>query len=238
MTRFLVLVPALVAALGLAACGAGPDSGAEPAAPTESSEAPEAALPDVARIVCAADGAQVETSAVKPRPDGVHVEFVNETGSDLAYSIEDPSGSSGMGANVPAGGATEILDLRPGTVSVACEEASTEGSGGAGAPLEIVDRDGLWIPADLACGETFTSMILDYAAGSKGEADPHAAAQKALEQYAKPGDVVEPAGYPEAATRHYRLTRAGEVQATVDLFDDGAGGWLPNIVSGCASLQR
>jgi hypothetical protein len=236
MTRFLVL--ALAAVLGLAACGSDPATEAEPMAPTESSETPEAAVPDVARIVCAAGGTRVETSVVKPRADGVHLEFVNETGKDLAYAIEDADGGGG-GAPVPAGGVTEVLDLRPGTVSVACEEESGEDQpAGAGSPLEIVDRDGVWISAELACGDTFTSMVADYAAGTKGEADPLAAARKALEQFSEPGDVVEPAGYPEAAARLYRLTREGQVLGTVDLFDDGSGGWLPNIVSGCAAPER
>ena len=36
----------------------------------------------------------------------------------------------------------------------------------------------------------------------------------------------------------YRLVRAGEVLAVVDLVDDGAGGWLPSTVTGCSSLER
>ena len=53
----------------------------------------------------------------------------------------------------------------------------------------------------------------------------------------RPGDMVEPAGYPEAETPVYRLVRGSDVLATVDLLDDGAGGWLPSTVNGCSSLS-
>jgi len=52
------------------------------------------------------------------------------------------------------------------------------------------------------------------------------------------GDIVELAGYPEAETLLYRLVRAGDVLAIVELLDDGSGGWLPSNVTGCSSLSR
>jgi hypothetical protein len=73
--------------------------------------------------------------------------------------------------------------------------------------------------------------------GARGEDDPLAAAKGALAPYMRDGDVVERAGYPDAEAPTYRLVRAGETLATVSLFEDGAGGWLADTVTGCSSLQ-
>lgn len=235
MRRPLIVV--LAAALALPACGAGQET--VPAGLTESPE-PEAApaLPNVARVVCASGRApMIETLAVKPQRDGVHVQFVNETDKDLVFSIEDPS-EGGLGSGAPRGTSTQVVDLHPGTVSIACYDGLTEdGSEVPRAPLEIADEDGVWISAKLDCAAGFSGTS-DYVEGARGDSDPHTAARRALASYMQPDDVVERAGYPDAATPLYRLVRAGEVLAVVDLSDDGAGGWLPDTVTGCSSLEN
>ena len=173
---------------------------------------------------------------VKPLPDGVHLEFVNETGKELAYAIEDPSGASGIGSGVPRGGSAEVLDVHPGTVSVTVRRGLAGGPAAAPAP-RWRSSTGTASGSRSSSPARRPSRCSRLRGGAKGEPDPLAVAQEAFELYTKPGDVVEPAGYPEAATRLYRLTRAGEVLATVDLLDDGAGGWLPDTVTGCSSLQ-
>jgi hypothetical protein len=224
----------LVAVLAVTACGAERESA--PAGSTESTQ-PEP-LPDFARVVCEAEGPpRIETPAVKPQPDGVHIQFVNETGKDMGFSIEDPS-EGGMGDNAPQGTSTQVVDLRPGAVSISCYDAFTADAGEAAkTALKIVDEDEVWIPARLTCSQWF-SGIADYAPGARGKADPLEAAREGLDSYMHPGDTVEPAGYPEAATLLYRLVRAGEVLAIVELDDDGSGGWLPGSVTGCSSLSR
>jgi hypothetical protein len=231
MGRVLLVVAALLALTG---CGAGSET-TGPAGSTQNSE-PEA-LQDVARVICQAESPpRVETPAVKPQPDGVHIRFVNRTGKELTFSIEDP-GEGGMGANAPQGTSTHVVDLHPGTVSIACYDGFTEdGSEVATAPLRIVDKHGVWIPATLTCAAAFSGHT-DYAPEARGDADPLEAARGGLEGYMQPGDVVEPAGYPEAEQPVYRLVRAGEVLAIVDLEDDGAAGWLPSTVTGCSSLE-
>jgi hypothetical protein len=79
--------------------------------------------------------------------------------------------------------------------------------------------------------------IPDYVTGTRGEPDPQAVAETALERYGKPGDLIEPAGYPENESPEYRLVRDGDVLAVVELMSDGAGGWLEGQVNGCSSLQ-
>jgi hypothetical protein len=231
MTRLLVL--ALVAALGLSACGAGSTD----ALPEEADELPASPVPDVARIVCVEEGAaRVETPAVKPQGDGVHLEIVNETGGERAFSATDAQGG-GLGGNAPTGTSTQVVDLGPGTLTVSCEEPETEP--GPGEPLEVVDEDGVWVSTRLDCEEQF-SAVLDYVMGAEGEsADPLDAARKGLEGYRiEPDDVFELAGYPEAESINVRLVRDGESLAVVHLVPDGAGKWLVDMVTGCSSLQE
>jgi hypothetical protein len=230
MTRLLVL--ALVAALGLSACGAGSTD-----APPEETAEPGLPVPDLARIVCVEEGAaRVETPVVKPQGDGVHLEIVNYTGAERAFSATDDQGG-GLGGNAPAGTSTQVLDLGPGILRVSCEEPVTDP--GRGEPLEVVDEDAVWVSTTLDCGEQF-SAVLDYVMGAEGEsADPLEAARKGLEGFrVEPDDALELAGYPEAETIRVRLVRAGESLAVVHLVPDGAGKWLVDMVTGCSTLQE
>jgi hypothetical protein len=226
MTRLALL--ALVAGFGLAACGSAPD---QEAAPQDDQE--PAALPDVARIVCKANGPPaVETPAVRPQSDGVHLEVVNETGTDLALVLPT------LGTNAPKGTSTQIVDLGPGEFTIACRSADDLADEPAATPLEVVDEDGVWVSTTLECPQQF-SQINDYMVGAKGEtSDPVEAARKGLQGHAlEPDDVFEPAGYPDADVARVRVVRAGETVAVVDLIDDGSGKWLVSMVTGCSSLQ-
>jgi hypothetical protein len=132
-----------------------------------------------------------------------------------------------------------VVDLRPGTASIACFDPFPEDAGKvAKTALEIVDEDGVWISTRLTCKRWF-SGTLDYAPNARGNADPLEAARERLRGYLQAGDVVEAVGYPEAKQRpSYRLVRAGKVLAIVELQEDRAGGWLGGGVTGCSSLQR
>lgn len=227
----LLCVLTLAAALGLTGCGAGEET--SPAGSTGGSE-PEATLPDVARVVCEPNGTRLDTQSVKPQPDGVHLEIVNETGEDRSISVSDPQGG-GLGEGAPVGTSTMVVDLGPGTLEVTCSDPLADVA--QGSPLEVVDEDGLWTSTTLDCTEGFSGTS-DYTPDARGDADPLTAAGAGLESYMRPGDIVEPAGYPEAETPVYRLVRGSDVLATVDLLDDGAGGWLPSTVNGCSSLSE
>lgn len=231
--RTLALAPFLLALLLLPACGSGGDAGSGPTTPAP--EPQPAALPDVARAVCTEDGVTLESPSVKPRVDGLHVEVVNETGSELAFSLS--GAESGLGFGAPPGTTDEIVDLGPGTLTVTCSDPAT-GPEEGGATLEVVDEDGVWVTTTLPCAEQF-SQVVDYIQGAKGEtSDPLAAAREALESFGlEPDDVLERAGYPEAVTARVRLVRAVEPVAVVDLVDDGAGKWLVSMITGCAELQ-
>ena len=161
----LLCVLTLAAALGLTGCGAGDET--SPAGSTGDSE-PEAALPDVARVVCEPDGTRLDTQSVRPQRDGVHLDVVNETGEDRSISVLDPQGG-GLGEGAPAGTSTMVVALGPGTLEVTCSDplAAVE----QGSPLEVVDEDGLWISTNLDCTEGFSGTS-DYTPDARGDADP------------------------------------------------------------------
>jgi hypothetical protein len=225
MARFTLL--SLVSAFALAACGSG-----TPSAPEDE---PDPLLPDLARVICEPDGTRVETPSVKPQRDGLHIEVVNETGAHRTLSLLTADGG-GMGTGTPPGTSTQIVALGPGTLSVACTDPAVEPEGGE--TLEVVDEDGIWVSDRLDCPEQFSS-VADYVPGARGEtSDPLEAARKAVEGYGlDPGDVFEPAGYPDAETVRVRLVRGGEPVAVVTLVDDGTGKWLVSTVDGCSSLE-
>jgi hypothetical protein len=225
-----LLLLALAAAVGLSACGAGEEAGSG----STVAEPEPLAVPDAARVVCTADGVRVETPSVAPRPDGVHVEIVNETDAERAVSLSGPDSGQGFGA--PPGTSEQVVDVGPGALTVGCDDPATEPR--PGEPVEVVDPEGLWVSTQLPCADQF-SQVLDYIQGAKGEtSDPLEAARTAVEAYGlEPDDVFEPAGYPEAEVPKVRLVRDGAPLAVVDMFDDGEGKWLVGTVTGCSSLQ-
>ncbi len=234
MNRILVLL--LVALLGLTACGAGDDAEHSGGGGAESTETEPTALPDVARLVCDANGVRIETPSIKPQPDGVHFEVVNETDGERSLSIESAQGT-GVGMGVPTGNSTQILDVEPGNVTVSCSDPSVEP--GAGESLEVVDEDEIWVSTRLECEEQF-SQVVDYIQGATGETtDPLQAARKAVEGFGlEADDIFERAGYPGTETARVRMVRDGEPIAVVDLLDDGTGKWLVSMVTGCSTLEQ
>jgi hypothetical protein len=226
----LLLPLALVAILGLSACGAGEEAGSG----STTSEPEPAALPKTARVVCTATGIRVETPTVAPQPAGIHFEIDNETDTERSFSLSGVD--TGLGFGAPPGTTAQVVDLGPGALTVGCDDPATEPD--AGEPIEIVDPEGIWVSTQLSCAEQFSS-VADYIQGAQGEtSDPLEAARKALEGYGlEPDDIFEPAGYPEAEVAKVRLVRDGEPLAVVDLLDDGSGTWLVSTVTGCSSLQ-
>jgi hypothetical protein len=230
--KVLALVLAILVAALVAGCG---QKSSEPAPTAPAAEA--AALPDVAQIDCEVNGAHVMTERVRPQPDGVHLEVKNDTGTDLAFSVED-SEHGGQGESAPTGSVNYVWSLPPGKVFVTCTSYEADPSEVPKAALEVVDEEGLWVSTNLwdSCMEAVTSTG-DYAVGAKGDrGDPVEIARKLFaKQGLEPGDVVEPAGYPEGDERVVRVTRSGDVVATMSLLSDGAGGWLPEDTTRCTA---
>lgn len=219
-----LLLLALVAALGLSACGAAEDT--EPVAATGEPE--PAALPDVARVICEPAGTRVETPTIKPQADGIHFEIVNEAGSERAFSVQGKD--SGMGQGAPVGTSTMVSDLAPGTVEVACADPAADVQ--QGSPIDVVDEDGVYVAATLDC-EVVSDGILDYVPGAKGEPSPIEAVRKQAASQLEPDDVVAPVGYPEAVSPAIGLTRDDSTIAVFHVVSDGSGGWLVEQTTAC-----
>jgi hypothetical protein len=221
---FVVLVTALAAGCGQRAT--------EPEPTTPAAEA--ASLPDVAQIACEVNRARVLTARVRPQPDGLHLNVTNDTGAELAFSVDSETG--GQGASAPNGSVDYVWSLPPGKLFVKCTNEEADPSEVPGAELEVVDEEGLWVSTSLAdsCAEASVSTA-DYGVGAEGEkGDPVDIARRLFEkQGLEPGDVVERAGYPDGEESVVRVTRSGNVVATMSFLPDGAGGWLQENTTRC-----
>jgi hypothetical protein len=232
----LMKVLALALALLGTALAAGCGQGASQPAPT--APAAEAVpLPDVAKIECEVNGAQIVTERVRPQRDGLHLEIRNHTGTELAFSVED-SATGGQGASAPPGSVEYVWPLAPGKLFVKCTDDQADPSEVEGTPLEVVDEEGIWVSTSLGDSCTEASMsTADYGVGAKGEkGDPVDIARRLFEKKGlEPGDVVEPAGYPEGDETIVRVVRSGDVVATMSFLSDDAGGWLSENTNVCTA---
>ena len=227
MTRFaLVLV-----ALALAGCGAASE---EPAVPSADTVPAAAETPSTAVVVCGPDGAAVETPRVAASRDGVHVEIRNESGAERVLHVG--AGESSQGEGFPAGTHTRVWALPPGPATLTCDDPAGPPSEEPGESFEVVDPDGVWVPTALDCDGEVTSAIFDYVADAAGvQGEPVDVARDASEVDVARDDVVEPAGYPDAAEgTTVRVVRDGRAVALVGLMPSGDGGWLVTTVSRCA----
>jgi len=220
----------LALSLGLTACGAGETTGG--VGSTEGSE-PEAALPDVARVVCEDGATRVETPSVKPQEDGIHLQIVNETAEDLGLEIGEAQGEPVMGTNADRGTSTEILELPPGSIWLACRHREAVDPW---VEIQVVDQDGLWLegtgaPMPCTVGALGTS---DYGPDTRGYPTPIEAVRRHYEERIRPGDVLEQLGYPDEVTPNFALIRDG---VTIAAFEVGsyAGGWLVESDTSCGA---
>lgn len=212
-------------------------AGCGQAAPQPEGEPPvqEQPLPDLAQIECEVNGARVLTPAVRPRADGVHLEVRNETGVELSFSALSVEGA-GRGSDAPHPSVTYVWPLAPEKVFVKCVDSEADPSEIEGAPLEIVDQEGVWLSTRLHSGcRSAVSTSGSSIAGAKGErGDPVDVARRAFERWGlRPTDVVERAGYPEGEETIVGVLRDGRVVATLQLQGDGSGGWLTSGTLAC-----
>ena len=191
---------------------------------------------DVAQFTCDASGSITPSnSVVAAQPDGVHVAISNTGDTPVSFSIE---GLGGGGAE-PGEHKETVWQIPPGPATVSCGMITDGGTGVASsATLEVVDPNGLYVPADLECasGEAYGSGG-DYADGANGFAgDPVQVARDhvwGLEF----DDLIERAGYPDSRLPVIRVVRDGAIVGKVTLRDDGSGGWLDDSVEGCSGTR-
>jgi hypothetical protein len=127
---------------------------------------------------------------------------------------------------MPVGTGTEVFTFGPGSYRLTC--------GGSASTFVVVDPDRLYTPTELICA-TQTSSSMDYVAGARGPRGSVVAVAGAELRGLAPGDVVERAGYQQAAgDQLVRVVRGGQVVAVLQYSDDGHGGWLIGGIRACS----
>lgn len=201
---------------------------AEPTAVPSAAPGSDGSVDAPSELVVACDGTRtaIETPAVKAQADGIHVRFRNVSGHLVDFSIEDATGLGGLGDSVPAVGGTFVYPFGVGLYRLGC--------GGANMAFAVVDPDGHYTPADLACGTSGTVGSAEYGPDARGPRGAVLDVARLELRGLRPGDIVEAAGYPMAAgTRLVRVVRGGQVVAVIGYEDDGHGGWLTGTTRTC-----
>jgi len=80
----------------------------------------------------------------------------------------------------------------PTALLLTCDGETTTGGY---VQVEVVDPEGVFVPTELPCGDV-TGWFYDYAPDAEGDPDPVASTRE--QEWVEPGDIVEPAGYPES----------------------------------------
>jgi hypothetical protein len=186
-------------------------------------------LPNMARIVCTADGTRLVTPAVLPQPNGVHVILSQQGGAPATLSTDQAGGWQ-------PGPKPFVLTLPPGDARLGC---MTMADWNADPPrhrawvtLQVVDPDGRWVddhPVGGGCSQSF----IDYAPTAAGDPESQLARKARQALGATPGDQVERAGYPRQQPIEYRLVRDGNVVALARFASTRPGRWLLEGVQKC-----
>jgi hypothetical protein len=167
---------------------------------------------------------------VSASADGVHVRVHNDAG--------EPVSLNGLALDFDTGESEQVATTAPGTIEIACWPFSLHESDEEpkAQPLRIEDPDNHWTSHDLDCrsGDLVEDMISDFAPDATGEkGDPVALTRRHLKGL-EVDDVVESAGYPDAAHPTVRILRNGHTVATAGFIPAENGGWLLENSSTCA----
>lgn len=188
----------------LAACAdpPGPGEGGPPnAAPTE--------IPDVAEIVCEADGSTtVRTPQVLVQPDGIHVHVVSH--------LDEPASLNGWGFDIEDGDTTHVAGHGPGDVETACWPFSDHGSGEEPptSTIEVLDPDRTFVSGELDCAGMASSMVADFVKAPVDAGPVPLDVARTKITRLRPDDEVLHIGYPQDDDPGVAVRRDGEVVAT------------------------
>lgn len=186
-------------------------------------------VPTAVHLSCDGQTTTLDTPRARPHADGIHIVVTNTSEYDLALEIRDLAGE-----NAPVGRHEIVLPGAPGTIELRClDPVDAAVPPGGYVAVEVVDPDGVFVPTELACGEV-TGWYADFAPDAVGDPDPVESVRS--HEWVEPGDVVEPAGYPEAQTRLVRVVRDGEIVAVLEFMPDAQGGWLEVSGNACGDV--
>lgn len=179
------------------------------------------------RVTCDGTVTQIPIPRVRARVDGIHVRFANPGGQVLPFGVDDATGLAMFGDSVPVGGGTFVFTIGTGVYDLGC--------GGTSVAFAVVDPDGIYTSTELGCGNgSGRTGTVDYGADARGRQGSVLDVARVELRGLRPGDLVEPAGYPASAgERLVRVARFGRVIAVLAYADDGHGGWLIGTTRTC-----
>jgi hypothetical protein len=192
--------------------------------------APGIPVPDVAEIVCEADGSTtVQTPEVVVQPDGIHVSVISR--------LDEPAQLIGLGRDIEPGETDYVSTTPPGRVRVACYPFSEHDSGEEppSRAMEVLDPGGTYVDGEVQCsgmsfGSTSDFAELPIEAGPV----PLDAARSAIKGLL-PGDEVAHIGYPDQRDRGVAVRRDGQVVATFSFVTFDGEEWFVAGSEGCQS---
>jgi hypothetical protein len=189
-----------------------------------------APIPDVVEVVCDHSGTHVSTEQVQPQPDGVHILEDHQDGAPVfVLAPQDSLRFSLLGSGEDT--VENVYPIAPGQSRILCLGGGRKSSDGAlYVPLTVVDEQQLWVSPTLDCpaeDQAWRASPFYSTPPIGAEGDP-AELVRAYLQGILPNDVVEPAGYPDAAHPAVRVVRDGNVIAIVQLKQNGDGRWVFN----------
>ena len=190
-----------------------------------------ATTPDVLLAACDGSRPDVSSPVVGAQPDGVHISVTNTSGKPLDFSIDDGTGLAIQGDSVPGANGSYVYTFEPGAYGFTCDGSTTA--------FTVTDPGRTYLSPVTWCtapgaGGSGTVGTSDYGEGTRGpQGSLLDIANKELHGLTA-GDVVERAGYSQAAgDASVRVVRDGRVVAVIGYIDDGHGGWLIGGIQAC-----
>lgn len=187
-------------------------------------------VPNVAEIVCGADGSTlVGTPQVLVQPDGIHLHVLSR--------LDEPASVNGFGIDVD-GGSVEVVSARaPGRIDVACWPFSDHGSGEEPptSPIEVLDPQGIYVSGEIRCEGMSWGSVSDFAELPLDTGPVPLEAARAAISGLRPDDEVLYVGYPEQTERTVAVRRDGAVVATFSFVTFDGEEWSVAGSEGCSS---
>jgi hypothetical protein len=192
---------------------------------------PGADIPEVAEIVCAADGSPVvRTPQVLVQPDGVHLHVVSH--------LDETAGLNGFGLDVDPGESNRVVSRPPGFLDEACWPFSLHGSDEEPSthPIRVLDPTGLYAAGELQCSGVASSMIGDFAETPLEVGPVPFEEARAGIRGLEDDDEVFRVGYPEQREAgQVGVRRDGEVVATFGFYTFDGEDWVSGDAQICES---
>ena len=215
MKKLRSVVPIML--LAISSCADPPAAGEE--GPLKA--APEG-VPDVAELVCEADGSTtVRTPKVVVQPDGIHVLVVSR--------LDEPASVGLLGRDVEPG-RTEFVSVRPpGRVNAACYPFSQHDSGEEPptSSIEILDPEEVYENGEIECEGMSRIGVADFAELPRDDLGPVPLdIARAKIEGLEPSDEVSYAGYPDDEDRAVVVRRDGLIVARFDFVTMNGERWF------------